>query len=316
MANLTVIEREVLYRLFQIQRGFLFKDWTDSKTFHKNIAKDLILEACGINIYTDPNFQTLSQQKCIEKILAEYDSNTAANLIEKLCEYFESRLEKKYWSHTQEESFVKTQKIVQKLRSQEAGNSICTSSNKLIQNEIIACLNDILAIFERTPQQYMKFTENELSNLIADFLRSQLQGKVFIEREAPMGYGPKKTGQADFYIFTNLNGIKKEIAIGENKFDGKFRAELLQLIGYLNENFEFGFTITINNQKEKIEVIKKQKQILQNFEISGNFKTLQIRQLDDYLISEHQCPENGKIFRLYHLILNLYRPSRIEAAKR
>ena len=65
MAYLKYIEKETICRLFGISGGFVFKYWSDKGLYNKNNTKDLILEACGINIYEDPAYRNLSQEKCI-----------------------------------------------------------------------------------------------------------------------------------------------------------------------------------------------------------------------------------------------------------
>ncbi|ABS41262.1 hypothetical protein [Clostridium botulinum] len=186
--------------------------------------------------------------------------------------------------------------------------------NKLLENLIIAKLKDVLKRLEVRPRQLLKHTEEEISDQIADMLRLALQDKIQIERETPVGYSVKKSGESDFFLSSVYNSTITYIAIGENKNWGHFNSQLNQLIAYLNENFQFGFTIVIVKDKEKGDVIEKQREILNKFNINGQLGTKNIYEKDDILVSVHENPENSNEFCLYHLILNLYHPIREKAA--
>ena len=71
MSTLSFIEKQTICRLFGITEGFIFKFWSDKGNHNKSITKELILEACGINIFEDKGYKNLSQQKCVQKIWDE-----------------------------------------------------------------------------------------------------------------------------------------------------------------------------------------------------------------------------------------------------
>lgn len=119
MANLSFIEKETLRRLFGIEAGFIFKFWSDKQLYNKNKTKDLVADSCGINIYEDPDFRELSQQKCIEKIWNEKDARTVANLIESLCNYFSFQMGSDYWSNEDQWDYQQAQEIIKRLRSNQ-----------------------------------------------------------------------------------------------------------------------------------------------------------------------------------------------------
>ena len=88
MSYLKYIEKETICRLFGISGGFVFKYWSDQGTYNKNKTKELIFDACGINIYEDAAYRNLSQEKCIRKIWDESSPQIIVNLLEALSEYF------------------------------------------------------------------------------------------------------------------------------------------------------------------------------------------------------------------------------------
>lgn len=114
--NLSFIEKETLRRLFGIDAGYIFKFWYERNMYNKNKTKDLIENSCSINIYEDPIFCKLSQQKCIEKIWDEMDAHTVANLIEALCDYFSFQMGDDYWSNEDQWDYEQARQIIERLR--------------------------------------------------------------------------------------------------------------------------------------------------------------------------------------------------------
>ncbi|KOR26495.1 hypothetical protein [Clostridium sp. L74] len=197
-------------------------------------------------------------------------------------------------------------KIEEELKNEE--------QNKLLEESIVAKLKDVLKRLEVRPRQLLKNTEEEISDQIADMLRLALHDNIQIERENPVGYSVKKSGESDFFLSSVYNGTITYIAIGENKNWGHFNSQLNQVIAYLNGNFQFGFTIVIVRDKEKSAVIEKQREILNKFNVNGQVGTKNIYEKDEILVSVHEDAENSNEFCLYHLILNLYHPIREKAA--
>lgn len=117
MSILTFVEKETIRRLFGIKDGYLFKYWFDQGSYNKNKTKEIILHACGINIYEDTEFKDLSQQKCVEKIWDEKDPATTANLIDALCEFFSFTMGSSFWSDEDQWDYQQAKTIVSRLRN-------------------------------------------------------------------------------------------------------------------------------------------------------------------------------------------------------
>lgn len=120
MATLRFIEKATIFRLFGIEEGFVFNYWYKQGKYNKNITKDLILDACGINIYEDSDFQSLSQQKCIEKIFNEYSAQTIAKLLTALSEYFCFGMGTDWWSDDDQYDYSAVKKIIERLETTTA----------------------------------------------------------------------------------------------------------------------------------------------------------------------------------------------------
>lgn len=149
MVHLSFIEKQTIYRLFGISEGFIFKYWSDRGYHNKNSTKDLILESCGINIYEDSGYKSLSQQKCIEKIFNECSPQTIAKLLDTLCEYFCFKMGTDSWSPEDGHDYNDIQEIIKRLRAESVVN---LPENENIPN-INLLLNDINTnIANNTPE--------------------------------------------------------------------------------------------------------------------------------------------------------------------
>lgn len=85
-----------------------------------------------------------------------------------------------------------------------------------------------------------------------------------------------------------------------------------QLIGYMNENIEFGFTIVFNKTAPLIDIKNKQIEILKN---NPELNIIDVIENENDIISIHMNPENNKKYKIYHLIVNAYHPEREQISK-
>lgn len=116
MTTLTFIEKQTICRLFGIEGGYIFNYW-QNQGYNKNITKNLLLDACNIDIYKDEGYQGLSQQKCVEKIWQECAPQTVAKMLDALCEYFEFRMGTDRWADEDYQDYNAVQEISKRLRS-------------------------------------------------------------------------------------------------------------------------------------------------------------------------------------------------------
>lgn len=177
---------------------------------------------------------------------------------------------------------------------------------------------------EKDPLRLKNISETQLSDDIANILDAALLEKgIVTAREQPMGFALKGPGELDFFIYSSSDYIIRDIAIGENKEWGNFEKQVKQLLGYMTESVEFGFTIIFNKSTKLDTIEESRNNILKNFSVDVNgekfFETLEIykgfKELDDILVTKHKNPENGTYFEIYHFICNAYRPERLTAAR-
>lgn len=184
--------------------------------------------------------------------------------------------------------------------------------------QILSAVQSVISSLEGKPALLEKKTEEEINAQIAMGLNMALSHNgLGVSQEIPFGYSPAGTGEVDFYVYGSaLAPLPK--AIGECKMWGKFQSAVDQLMGYMNEGIELGFTITVNKTQDLKTVKKKQKAILKNYSIgSDDFKIIDIgkSKFGGWLCLQKH-PENDRYFVTNHFILNLYRPSRKKAAAR
>lgn len=184
---------------------------------------------------------------------------------------------------------------------------------KIIINQI----KNAILIKERNPERLLKISEDELSDDIKDLSKPLLeQNGIIIEREARGGFAKNSVGENDFFLQKIENGKLIQLAIGENKLWNNFEKQIKQLIGYMNENIKFGFTIVFN-KTEPLKIVRyKQIKIFEKLFKENETEIIEVGiDEDDNLISIHKNPENDEIYKIYHLIVNAYHPERKELAK-
>lgn len=158
--------------------------------------------------------------------------------------------------------------------------------------------------------------EVELTADLQERIEQVLTSKnINIAREYTLGRAKKNIGETDLYFSSVEEGRKIEIAILENKVIESFDKQYLQLMGYLNSNFLFGITLSINKNMPLNAALTFIKDKLEKVE--GDFKPLEIYDGKDnlpLLVSKHKVPETGNEMAIYHFVLNLYDKEREEAA--
>ncbi|MDM0537737.1 hypothetical protein ACV3QT_12435 [Clostridium perfringens] len=188
---------------------------------------------------------------------------------------------------------------------------------------IVKQIYNALRLKENNPKRLMNTSETELSDDIRDIISNKLNDKnIIVERERPSGFSKVVIGECDFYMYSYKNGIYKTIAIGENKEWGNYEKQLKQLIGYMNSNTLFGFTILFNKTVKLETALKKRMYILKNISvINDNKKYFQvigeIKEMDgmkNVLVTKHRNPEENTFFKIYHFIINSKLDERQESA--
>ena len=183
------------------------------------------------------------------------------------------------------------------------------SDEKIIINQI----KNAIKLRERYPNRLFNMSEEELSDDIKDLTQLALQKDgIIIEREARGGFANSKVGENDLFLYKVEAGKIIQLAVGENKIWNNFEKQVKQLIGYMNENIEFGFTIVFNKTMPLIDVRNKQIEILKN---NKELNLIDIIEKDDNIISIHMNPENSKKYKIYHLIVNAYHPEREQISR-
>lgn len=210
-----------------------------------------------------------------------------------------------------------------KCRKDEEHNNFNLDVKQWTEEEIIRELYISLILISNQAMEFVDKGEVEISNEIYRNTK-RLFKKCFnieIGREDLNGCSSKKLGENDFYIYENNKSEYINIAIGENKVLDKFSQAYGQVIGYLNQTFLFGFTISINKNKSIDEAYK----YIQNQLKKQNYKEFILQEIENnplgeeykYLIrSSHILPEDkSRKMNLYHFILHLNIDKRHRIAK-
>lgn len=113
MRSLKYIDKQHMVNLFGIKNGYVFSYLKNG--YSKTTTRDMILEATGIDIYSNPDYN-LSQERCIRKIWDECDDVTNGKLLKVLLDYFDTICD---WSlsHSEEVSYKRLRVLEKELLS-------------------------------------------------------------------------------------------------------------------------------------------------------------------------------------------------------
>ena len=189
-----------------------------------------------------------------------------------------------------------------------------------LEEYIISSLQYCIARLQTKITYIENDNEVRISDRIADMLSGCLYEKcVLVDREVPMGRALKELGKTDI-LLSYYDGVVKNhlpIAIIENKTIENFTAQYYQLMGYLNQDFCFGVTISINRNKRLNEAVDYIYSSIKA--IDGPFKVKSLSELTRSVFtlkSTHIIPETNREMDVYHFVLNLNDEDRKESALR
>lgn len=220
-------------------------------------------------------------------------------------------------------------KSLMKIFTENSQEIIRAINNANISDEemnILKEINKAIRLTSEKPVNIEKFSENELSDVLRDYLMMSLNHYGYeVSREIPQGYAASKSGEIDLFIY-NAGSEYKNIATGEVKIWGKdkFKKQMVQLLGYMHTEGGFGFTVIFNKDTRLENVLSERDAILETFsfqsedgneifEKTGSIIGMECynKNLDGVILTLHKNPElDDSYVRVYHFILNACRPER------
>lgn len=211
MSTLSFIEKQTICRLFGISDGFIFKFWSDKGEYNKSTTKELIFEACNINIFEDVAYKGLSQQKCIQKIWDECSPQTVAKLLKTLSDYFCFKMGTDWWSDEDNYDYQQVQKIIANLESM--------STLELPKDENIKNLELLLEDIESN-------IKNDKPELIIDRLHTF--ASEFLRNLCHAHNIGTVDDKGNEYPLHSLAGMLKKWYIDNNYFESDFAIVAIQ----------------------------------------------------------------------------------------
>lgn len=200
----------------------------------------------------------------------------------------------------------------------ESRNKKKNISNDSLADNIVAELLSIIRRFQKRVPHFENRDEVQITADLQDAVAGDLNSKygLNISREFTMGRALKKLGETDLYIYKEQDGILADYAVLENKYIENFTDQYNQLMGYLNPNFEFGITLSLNRTLSLKQGFEKIENELKS--LSGEFRPVGIERIGEkdtlMIISQHKVPETGNVMKVYHLIFQLNDKERKEVA--
>lgn len=196
----------------------------------------------------------------------------------------------------------------------EKNSDFCSSLLEKIVMELIS----VIKRFQKRIVHFEKRDEVEITADIQDAVTGPLNSKynVLIAREFTIGRANKKLGETDLYIYAEKDGYVTDYAVLENKYIENFTKQYEQLMGYLNQDFKFGITLSLNRKMSLKEGFDKIENDLKR--MKGTYQPTKIKRIGGentlMIISEHIVPETENTMKVYHLIFQLNDKERKEIA--
>ena len=196
----------------------------------------------------------------------------------------------------------------------EKNSDFCSSLSEKIVMELIS----VIKSFQKRIVHFEKRDEVEITADIQDAVTGPLNSKynVLIAREFTIGRANKKLGETDLYIYAEKDGYVTDYAVLENKYIENFTKQYEQLMGYLNQDFKFGITLSLNRKMSLKEGFDKIENDLKR--MKGTYQPTKIKRIGGentlMIISEHIVPETENTMKVYHLIFQLNDKERKEIA--
>ena len=196
----------------------------------------------------------------------------------------------------------------------EKNSDFCSSLSEKIVMELIS----VIKRFQKRIVHFEKRDEVEITADIQDAVTGPLNSKynVLIAREFTIGRANKKLGETDLYIYAEKDGYVTDYAVLENKYIENFTKQYEQLMGYLNQDFKFGITLSLNRNMSLKEGFDKIENDLKR--MKGTYQPTKIKRIGGentlMIISEHIVPETENTMKVYHLIFQLNDKERKEIA--
>ena len=133
MSSLTYVQKEQMANFFGIKGGYVFTFLKNG--YNKTNTRGIILEATGVDIYSNPAFD-MSQERCIRKIWDDFDDYSVGKLLKVMLDYYETVAE---WSWEQREiSIFNSLRELEKrlLQNPVAVPSVENDTLKLVKEDI------------------------------------------------------------------------------------------------------------------------------------------------------------------------------------
>lgn len=200
----------------------------------------------------------------------------------------------------------------------EARNKKKNITNNSLEDSVVAEFVSVIRRFQKRIPHFENRDEVQITADLQDAVEGILNSKygLIISREFTMGRALKKIGETGLYIYKEQDGILTDYAVLENKYIENFTNQYNQLMGYLNPNFKFGITLSLNRALSLKQGFEKIENDLKR--LSGQFKPISVEKIGGkntlMLISQHSIPETGNVMKVYHLIFQLNDQERKEVA--
>lgn len=131
MSSLTAKERFLIADILEFDSGYIFTTLSSIIKYNKTTTRDIIFAACGIDIFTDPHYSQLSQQRCLERIWDTERDAVAGQVLHDFLEFFFNHYPKQLLSDEKKCRFNQCLEISKRLMNDSKIDLPISQSEKL-----------------------------------------------------------------------------------------------------------------------------------------------------------------------------------------
>lgn len=131
MSSLTFKEKLLISELFECDAGNVFTFMQKFVHYNSTNTRNIILGACGIDIFADPNYSVLNQQQCLEQIWEKESVAIAGQVLLDFLQYFYEHYPKRILTEQRKKQYNKCLEIAKRLNANLDVNLPMTNTEKL-----------------------------------------------------------------------------------------------------------------------------------------------------------------------------------------
>lgn len=116
MSSLTFKEKLLISEVLECDNGYVFTVLQKFVKYNKTTTRNIILGACGIDIFENSNYSNLSQQQCLEQIWETESDAIAGQVLLDFLQYFFEHYPQRFLNEQRKKQYNKCLEVAKRLK--------------------------------------------------------------------------------------------------------------------------------------------------------------------------------------------------------